>query len=153
MEAQEEKLPCIYTEQSVAPDDFALNHYVPWAFVMHDCMWNLAPVSVLGNAEKSDNLPDNAAYSDAFVELQFMAVNALHDFPNRERWEDLFDSYSTELNLDVIGRVPDKATLHEALLGTVGPLVSMAGSRGFSSHWKFIQRNRRRLRQSLRDRN
>ncbi len=137
MEARAENLSCIYTEQSVAPDDFALDHYVPWSFVVHDSMWNLAPVSVLGNTEKSDNLPDNATYFDAFTELQFMAVKSLHTFPDRGKWEDLFDSYSTELNLDVVGRVPDKAVLREALSGTIEPLMSIAGSRDFPSNWKF----------------
>ncbi len=138
IEARGVQFPCMYTRQSVAPDNFALDHYVPWSFVVHDNLWNLAPVSVFGNAEKSDKLPDNAAYFDAFTDLQFLAITSFHTFPDRKKWEDLFDSYSTELNLDVIDRVPDKAALREALSGAIGPLLSIARSRDFPSDWRFL---------------
>ena len=137
METRGEKLPCIYTGQSVTPDAFALDHYVPWSFIAHDSMWNLAPVSVSGNTEKSDNLPENAAYFGAFAELQFMAVKSLHNFPDREKWEDLFESYSSELSLYVISRIPDEEALRGALSAVIGPLISIAGSRDFSANWRF----------------
>lgn len=90
-----------------------------------------------GNTEKSDNLPDNAAYFGAFAELQFMAVKSLHNFPDKEKWGDLFESYSSELSLDVISRIPDEEALRGALSAVIGPLISIAGSRDFSANWKF----------------
>ena len=58
-------------------------------------------------------------------------------FPDKEKWEDLFESYSSELNLDVISRVPDEEALRGALSAVIWPLISIAGSRDFSANWKF----------------
>ena len=79
LENRQNELDCIYTGRSIAPDSFALDHYIPWSFVAHDNMWNLAPVSELGNSEKSDGLPDSKYFTD-FVELQYAAVCAFQSF-------------------------------------------------------------------------
>ena len=138
MESRRSRLTCIYTGNSIAPDDFALDHYIPWSFVAHNNMWNLAPVSVLGNSDKSDNLPDDKHFAD-FAELQHVAVCAFHNFPASEkgRWEGIFEPYSADLNLDVVSEVPDKAVLRDALAGAINPLLSLAKSRDFPSGWAF----------------
>ena len=138
MESRRAMLKCIYTGGPVAPDAFALDHYIPWSFVAHDSMWNLAPVSVPGNTEKSDNLPDDRHFGD-FAELQHAAVAAFHKFPKAEqgRWEGIFEPYHADLNLDVVSEIPDKAVLREALAGAINPLLSLAKSRDFPSGWEF----------------
>ena len=142
MESRRAGLSCIYTGESVAPDNFALDHYVPWSFVAHDNMWNLAPVSVLGNSEKSDNLPNNKHFPN-FVELQHAAICAFHEFPKREkgRWEGILEPYSADLNLDVVSDIPNKEVLCEALTGAINPLLSLAQSRDFPSGWEFSKKS------------
>ena len=138
MESRRTRLACIYTGRPIAAKEFALDHYIPWSFVAHDNMWNLAPVSALGNAEKSDNLPDSKHFA-GFAELQHAAVCAFHNFPKAEkgRWETIFEPYSADLNLDVVSGIPDKAVLRKALADAINPLLSLAKSRDFPSGWKF----------------
>jgi hypothetical protein len=46
----------IYTLQPLT-DSFVIDHFLPWSFVAHDLMWNLAPVSSATNSAKADRLP------------------------------------------------------------------------------------------------
>lgn len=138
MEPRRHQLACIYTGNPVVSGNFELDHYIPWSFVAHDSMWNLVPVSVLGNSEKSDNLPDCKHFVD-FAELQHVAICALHKFPEAEKrqWEGIFEPYYDDLNLDVVSEVPDKIVLRNALAEAINPLLSIAKSRDFPSGWKF----------------
>ena len=132
MESRPARLSCIYTGEPVAAKNFHLDHYIPWSFAAHDRIWNLVPVSERGNAEKSDRLPDDKHFA-GFAELQHAAVRSLHNFPAAEKrkWENIFEPYSDDLNLDVVSAIPDKAVLREALAGAINPLLSLAKSRGF----------------------
>ena len=47
---------CIYSGASVDALNFDLDHYVPWSFIGHNHIWNLAPVAPNANRQKSDNL-------------------------------------------------------------------------------------------------
>ncbi|PKL18228.1 MAG: hypothetical protein CVV49_07170 [Spirochaetae bacterium HGW-Spirochaetae-5] len=80
----------IYTGQRIESSDMSLDHFIPWSFVLHDQLWNLAPVSKRVNSSKSDLLPDLDKHLESFIDLQFMAYitaiesgiksNALEDY-------------------------------------------------------------------------
>lgn len=63
----------IYTGLPVNEADMSLDHFIPWSFVLHDRLWNLAPVSRSINSSKSDLLPNLDKYLESFLDLQFMA--------------------------------------------------------------------------------
>ena len=128
---------CIYTGERIDADNFALDHYIPWSFVAHDNMWNLVPVSVAGNAEKSDNLPSDNAYFNHFADMQHLAVSSLHKLPNQRRWESIFEPYLTDLNVNAFQTAVNQNTLHSALAGVIKPLLSIAQTRGFTPNWEF----------------
>ncbi len=131
---------CIYTGEAIADDNFVLDHYIPWSFVAHDNMWNLVPVSDAGNEAKSDNLPDSGEYFNHFVNMQHIAVQSLHAFPDKTRWDDIFEPYLTDLNLDAAQAAADKSALSAALAGTIEPLLSIAKTRNFAHDWVFGKR-------------
>jgi hypothetical protein len=60
--------------------DFALDHYVPWSYVVHDLNWNLAPVAGPVNASKSDRLP-TAGWLDGFAQLQYDFFHTMKEAP------------------------------------------------------------------------
>ena len=69
----------IYTGLPVNETDMSLDHFIPWSFVLHDRLWNLAPVSTAINSSKSDSLPDLNQHLENFCTLQYMAfTTALH---------------------------------------------------------------------------
>ena len=48
----------IYTGEVLHDDDkFALDHFIPWSYVAHNQVWNLAPIENSINSKKSNKLP------------------------------------------------------------------------------------------------
>ncbi len=66
---------CIYTQQPL-PQAYALDHFIPWSFVAHDELWNLAPIDQSSNSSKSDKLPDLARFLPRLAQLQQEALRA-----------------------------------------------------------------------------
>lgn len=52
-------VPDIYVpgESFKAGDEYALDHFMPWNFVRHNMIWNLAPITPALNSGKSDGIP------------------------------------------------------------------------------------------------
>jgi 5-methylcytosine-specific restriction endonuclease McrA len=50
-------LECIYTQKKLIDGNFAVEHFVPYAFVSHDLIWNLIPADPSFNSRKNDRLP------------------------------------------------------------------------------------------------
>jgi hypothetical protein len=48
---------CIYTNKKLMVGNYAVEHFLPYAFVAHDLIWNLIPADGLFNSTKSDKLP------------------------------------------------------------------------------------------------
>lgn len=48
----------IYGGKSLTEDNISIDHFVPWAYVAHDEMWNLIPTTKEINSTKSNKLPD-----------------------------------------------------------------------------------------------
>lgn len=48
----------IYGGKSLTEDNISIDHFVPWAYVAHDEMWNLIPTTKEINSAKSNKLPD-----------------------------------------------------------------------------------------------
>ena len=48
----------IYGGKSLTEDNISIDHFVPWAYVAHDEMWNLTPTTKEINSAKSNKLPD-----------------------------------------------------------------------------------------------
>lgn len=47
---------CVWTERAI-PDDFAVDHAIPFSLWRNNDLWNLFPASVDANSKKSDRLP------------------------------------------------------------------------------------------------
>ena len=48
----------IYGNQLV-PNNFALDHFLPWTFVVHNQIWNLTPMDRRLNSSKNDQIPQD----------------------------------------------------------------------------------------------
>jgi hypothetical protein len=52
------KSKCIYSGIYIDPDEYALDHFLPYSYVAHNLLFNLIPVSQSLNSSKSNYLPD-----------------------------------------------------------------------------------------------
>lgn len=61
---------CIYSGQQLTQENFSLDHFLPWSFVVHNHFWNLIPVPKSVNSSKRDWLPD-WTYFPMFAQRQY----------------------------------------------------------------------------------
>jgi hypothetical protein len=122
---------CIYTNKQLAIGDYAVEHFVPYAFVSHDLLWNLIPADKSFNSSKSDKLPSMTHHFDQYCDLQLLGLKTVLTNARNKNTEKLLQDYLT-----FIPDLTDFATLDLQLLkakfkDNVGPLITIASNNGF----------------------
>ncbi|MFC4211901.1 HNH endonuclease domain-containing protein [Pedobacter lithocola] len=118
---------CIYTNTRLYKNGFAVEHFIPYAFVSHDLFWNLIPACPSFNSSKSDKLPQLEKYFDAFYDLQKTAIEIIkYRMPKEKLLEDYLSIFP---DLESLQKLPDdyKAKFKT----TIEPLITIAGNNGF----------------------
>jgi hypothetical protein len=135
-------LRCIYSGDLLARVE-ALDHYVPWSFVLHDRIWNLVPVTQRANSSKGDRLADGA-YLDLLVEIQCQALIASRPHLAKRAWERVAEELEQDLRVpSAILRAdpPDREALRRSLAAayreTIPALENLATRHGFSPGWTY----------------
>lgn len=81
------------------PNNFALDHFLPWTFVVHNQIWNLTPMDRSLNSSKSDQIP-----RDSYIRplaLQHKNLVRYHFSKDRKRSEDFFTEYENFLGIEI----------------------------------------------------
>ena len=114
---------CIFTETKLYFDEknYALDHFVPHAFVSHDLIWNLLPIEKKFNASKSDKLPLFDKHFDKFYDLQKTAFEINKHHNSKSKYMDEFLTIFP--NVDVFEK--------EKFSNTIQPLITIASNNGF----------------------
>ena len=77
----------VYTQKPIDPDDYEVDHFVPFSFVMNDELWNLLPMDSSLNSGKNNNLPVWDEFFGRFASNQFIMYELIHSK------EDIFALY------------------------------------------------------------
>lgn len=125
---------CIYSGKKL--ESFALDHYVPWSFVVHNELWNLVPTLGSVNSQKSDAIPAEQ-YLDAFVELQHHGLRIFHELIDHKNWLRDVEPYLLGLNISNERDLLDVDRLRSAYRSTIPPLIALARAQGFASGWVY----------------
>ena len=119
----------IYSQNSLG-EDFAIDHFLPWSFVVHNLLWNLTPVEPRTNSKKSDVLPDLETYLPRLVRLHFSAIEA--SFKRPKFLEDYTDCFKQEPEkLVALGEHAFLEKYREIII----PQARIAMNQGFQSGW------------------
>lgn len=115
---------CIFTNTKLYFDEknYALDHFIPHAFVSHDLIWNLLPIEKKFNASKSDKLPLFETYFDKFYELQKIAFEINKHYNSKSKYMDEF--------LTIIPNINEFEK--DKFSSTIQPLLTIASNNGFS---------------------
>jgi hypothetical protein len=125
------QINCIFTDQKLTINKYALDHFVPHAFVSHNLLWNLAPIDVSFNAFKSDKLPSMELHFDKFYHIQKIAYEIIsHQSPKSKLLEEYLYMISKEKDKIHFG--------YTRFRDTIAPLISIAGNNGFQSLYNNI---------------
>ena len=123
---------CIYTGETVSANNFALDHFLPWAWVGHDQLWNLVPVSREVNSTKGARLPE-AGNIDRLADAHIRIIEYTID--QHRNASTKLDDYMSGLNIAIRKQV-NEARIREAYRNTVEPQLRMAEDRGFQRWYK-----------------
>ena len=128
-------LRCVYSGELLAGVP-SLDHFLPWSFVAHDLLWNIAPTAAGVNSAKSDRLPDFARYFEPFAAQQYAAVQSVatqaHSGPLLEDYILLLKTPS----VDALRGLPFERFRH-VLEETLAPQMQIARSMGFAGEWRW----------------
>lgn len=117
-------LDCIYTNTTLEVSDYAVDHFIPHAFVSHDLIWNLAPINKQFNSIKSNKLPSLEKHFGPFVKLQKQAYEIVAaTAPKNKFLEEYWTVFPT---IESTGINP------EIYKSVILPLHTIAGNNGFS---------------------
>lgn len=120
-------IECIFTNSKLVFDEkkYALDHFVPHAFVSHDLIWNLIPIDKKFNSTKRDKLPSVNKYFDKFYNLQKTAFDIVKNHDSKNKYLDeyltIFPNLDEEYEFDYL-RYKE----------TIQPLITIASNNGFS---------------------
>lgn len=116
-------LKCIFTGTKLTLQDnnFALDHFVPYAFVSHDLIWNLIPIERRFNSSKSNKLPNFEKHFPQFYNLQKEAFDINRTLNGKNKFVDEF--------LPIFPSLDDFG--EKRFSETIQPLITIASNNGF----------------------
>jgi len=121
----------IYSQNQLS-NDFSIDHFLPWSFVVHDQLWNLAPVEKSTNSKKGDMLPDLEIYLPRLAELHYKAIEVALNRP--KLLEDYITCFNEEppklLSLGMQG-------LLKKYHNIIVPQTQIAINQGFQAGWVY----------------
>lgn len=126
-------IKCIYTDTELHPQDYALDHFIPWSFVCHDLLWNLIPSNGSINSSKSNKLPDLDFYLPKLAALQHHSIKVMINANKEPKVMEDFVSlgYSAK---DLADMSSDR--FRELYERTFNPIGQIALNMGFET-WKY----------------
>jgi len=118
-------IDCIFTNTALTIDCYALDHFIPHAFVSHDLIWNLVPIDKSFNSTKSDKLPSMEIHFDSFFTLQKSAFEIInYHTPKNKLLEEYLTIFPELINPNSFNYGQYKEALQ--------PLVTIAHNNGFA---------------------
>lgn len=117
-------VPCIFTGKIIDSNNYCLDHFIPYAFVSHDLIWNLIPIDPSFNSRKSDKLPLLDRHYLKFFHLQKDAYFTLRQDSKIKKFAEEYHTVFPVLN--------NEFDFHEErFLDVISPLVTTAHNNGF----------------------
>lgn len=120
-------LPCIYTGSQLVGADYHMEHFIPYAFVAHDQLWNLVPAAPAYNLAKSDRLPRLEQHLRPFIDAHWQLATVVREHDLRSK---LLEDYLTIVPKP-LHQVTDRYLFGDKLRDTLVPLHGIARNSGF----------------------
>ncbi len=118
---------CIYTGSQLVGADYHMEHFIPYAFVAHDQLWNLVPSAPAYNMGKSDRLPSLQHHLKPFIEAHWQLATVVREHDLRSK---LLEDYLTVVHTP-LHQVTDRYLFGDKLRDTIVPLHGIAVNSGF----------------------
>ena len=124
---------CIYTNKELHPNDYDLDHFIPWSFVSHDLLWNLIPSDGSINSSKSNKLPDLDFYLPKLAAMQHRSLQLILKADPKNKVLEDYTSLGFSAK-DLADMSSDR--FREVYERTFNPINQIALNMGFET-WKY----------------
>jgi hypothetical protein len=114
---------CIYTNKALQVNSYAVEHFIPYAFVSHDLIWNLVPADRSFNSTKSDKLPLLDIHFIPFFNIQQKAVEIISQKVPKSKFLDEYLTLFPDLTTTYFNR--------EKFFEQIQPIITIASNNGF----------------------
>jgi len=133
-----ENIKCIYSGQTITPQTFSLDHFLPWSFIGHDKLWNLIPMRRSDNSYKSDNIPSMEKYLDNFIETQYNGLQIAFNEMGKIKWENSIVDFVDDFRVDYsdIRKMKIDLFAHK-YKDIIIPLSNLAKNSDFNFDWEY----------------
>ena len=74
-------VPDVFTGKPIEPEQYDVDHFIPWSFVMNDELWNLMPMDSSLNSSKSNKLPQWDPFFRKFADNQYVLYQLIQEKP------------------------------------------------------------------------
>lgn len=128
-------IKCIYSNTHIEKNNYSLDHFIPWSYVVHDKLWNLVPTLRDVNSSKSNCLPNLDKYLSAFTDIQYSAFTKIYDKYSKKK---LLEDYALLFNasLETI-RTLEQPKFCDVLRSNIEPMYQIAKNSGFPENWIY----------------
>lgn len=69
----------VFKDCPVQADSYAVDHFIPWSFVMNDELWNLMPMDSALNSSKGNKLPQWDKFFERFAYNQYAMYQLIYE--------------------------------------------------------------------------
>jgi hypothetical protein len=108
--------------------EYALDHFIPWSFVVHDLIWNLLPAAKSVNSSKSNNLPSLDQFLAPMANLQQAALRL--NYANNPSDKLLEDYQAFRCSIEELVDAPQER-FTELMKNEFTPMIQTAKNMGF----------------------
>ena len=129
----------IFTGKRITPDNYDVDHFIPFSFVMNDELWNLMPMDSSLNSAKSNNLPAWDRFFNGFANNQFVLYKFIHSKPDiRNLYEKCYKDnlYSVWAIQELYRQGNSKEGFCHILSKNMRPVYDSALRQGYNL-WKY----------------
>jgi hypothetical protein len=124
------EINCPFSGNPINPENYHLDHYLPWNFVAHNQIWNLTPTTEIANLQKNNKLPSKE-YFNQFVHNQKILFDFLRDTNNKKYLAEFEIDLSIETNTNL-------TFFKKSYTNTYDPLITIARNQGFTDDWSYL---------------
>jgi hypothetical protein len=124
----------VFNDSVIDVNEYDVDHFVPWSFVMNDELWNLMPMDSNLNSSKSNKLPKWNPFFERFAANQFLMYKEICD---KESIRKLFEKcykdnlHSIWANQELYRMGNSKDTFYNILETNMRPVYESARRQGY----------------------
>jgi len=131
-----ESIVDVFKNSPITKDNYDVDHFIPWSFVMNDELWNLMPMDSALNSSKSNKLPKWDPFFKRFASNQFILYGMIHDDRKpeiRKKYESYYrdNLHSIWANQELYRKGNSKEEFYNILEKNMQPVYDSARRQGY----------------------